>query len=136
MTRQRLLIVAASGAGAMMAVVAGAALVVAYALVCAATVMGVRRVVKRLDVSGVWAVPAESEQPDPYELAYLRAGPNEVKRLVILTLIERGYLRVVDRAKHLVGQAPGRRALEHLDAVERQFFNRFFAQAWTLREVL
>ncbi len=33
-------------------------------------------------------------QPDPYEIAYLRGGPNEVTRLAIFSLLQRGYLEV------------------------------------------
>jgi uncharacterized protein (TIGR04222 family) len=136
MTPQRQLALAAIGTGAVIATVAGLAIVVAYALLCAVTVLGVRRVVRRLDDSGARPVPPVPAQPDPYELAYLRAGPHEAKRLVMLNLLERGYLWILSRHECVLSQASTGRAAEDLDTVERQFFNRFFAQPLTVREAL
>lgn len=39
--------------------------------------------------------------PDPYEVAYLRGGENEVSRLVIFNLIEQGYLYIHERKGYL-----------------------------------
>jgi uncharacterized protein (TIGR04222 family) len=40
-------------------------------------------------------------QPDPYEIAYLRAGPKEVTELVVYGLLCRGYLEsAVDKKGH------------------------------------
>ena len=38
-------------------------------------------------------------KPDPYEIAFLRGGENEVTRLLAFDLINRGYLRVAEKGK-------------------------------------
>lgn len=40
------------------------------------------------------ALPEIPNEPDPYKIAYLRGGENEVTRLAILALIEKGYLKI------------------------------------------
>src|SRR5262245_38132446 len=39
--------------------------------------------------------------PDPYEIAYLRGGENEVTRLIIFNLIQRKYLKTTDGEKNI-----------------------------------
>ena len=58
--------------------------------VCAACVWAVGR----LDTSQTDALPLVPTVPDPCEIAYLRGGENEVVRVAIFDLIERGYLEM------------------------------------------
>jgi uncharacterized protein (TIGR04222 family) len=70
--------------------------------------------------------------PDPYEIAYLRGGENEVIRLTIFNLIQRGYLKVSETKKwwrsteqrlELVSGHPDQR---HLSPLEQKVFRLFF----------
>src|SRR3712207_6649261 len=48
-------------------------------------------------------------QPDPYEIAYLRGGTNEVTRLAIFDLLQRGYLEMNEepgKSEQRIAQAP------------------------------
>jgi uncharacterized protein (TIGR04222 family) len=46
------------------------------------------------DSTSYRALPPLPQQPDPYEIAYLRGGENEVLRLAIFSLLQRGYLQM------------------------------------------
>ncbi len=61
---------------------------------------------------------------DPYEVAYLRGGENEVTRVAIASMIQRGLLRIVEEKKWLTtskkinrGREPGRRELTPFEAI-------------------
>ena len=73
-----------------------------YFLVFYATVIGVvivacyrsvRAVDRTLDL-GLPEIPAKL---DPYEIAYLRGGENEVTRVAIASLIQRGLLQIIEK---------------------------------------
>jgi len=59
-------------------------------------------------------IPAE---PDPYEMACLRGGENEVARLVIFSLIQRGYLQI--GAQHVRDETRGGQAGKLVQPIER-----------------
>jgi uncharacterized protein (TIGR04222 family) len=68
-------------------------------------------------------------KPDPYEIAYLRGGHNEVTRLVVLDLMSRGYLRVDERtgaitrkAETRIGQDPTHPEVDRLSPMEATAF--------------
>ena len=65
-------------------------------------------------------VPLVPSDPDPYEIAYLRGGENEVTRVVIIGLTQRGYLQATERKERLP-KHPDPRHLSHL---ERLVFDR------------
>jgi uncharacterized protein (TIGR04222 family) len=51
---------------------------------------------KRTQDSSLELAPLDApEEIDPYEIAYLRGGENELARVLIVSLIERKYLRIV-----------------------------------------
>jgi uncharacterized protein (TIGR04222 family) len=91
--------------------------------------------IRRLDLTGGLPLPAVPERPDPYELAYLRAGGREVRRLLIFDLIERGYLRVADLQKHSVERTTDELDPDLLDTMERCVYARF-RQPQEVRSVL
>jgi uncharacterized protein (TIGR04222 family) len=78
--------------------------------------------------------------PDPYELAYLRGGENEVKRVVVFGLIQRSYLQVTEEKLWIfsMGQklahAPKHPDQRHLSPVEREVFD-FFASPCKAAEI-
>jgi uncharacterized protein (TIGR04222 family) len=68
------------------------------------------------------AIPAD---PDPYEIAYLRGGVNELSRLLFFSLMERGYLSIVDSKKHLIQRTRGHAELAPLIPIERTMLDWF-----------
>ena len=71
----------------------------------------------RSDWTADLAPPPVPADLDPYEIAYLRGGENEVTRLAIVSLTERGYLEV----KSTDGVFSGTLALLSLDDSSPQF---------------
>ncbi len=78
--------------------------------------------------------------PDPYEIAYLRGGENEVTRLAIFDLIQRGYLKVSEKQKWWGGKdqrlarAPNHPHPRHLSPRDLKVF-RFFSSSRTATDV-
>lgn len=77
------------------------------------------------------APPPIPREPDPYEIAYLRGGINEVTRVVLFDLIQRGYLKVDDKKR--AGRGEGEKIRQavrtpdprHLTEEERRAFDWF-----------
>jgi uncharacterized protein (TIGR04222 family) len=63
--------------------------------------------------------------PDPYEIAYLRGGVNELSRLLFFSLLERGYLTIVDPKKQLIQRVQCHSELAPLTLVERAMLDWF-----------
>src|SRR2546421_9539199 len=68
-----------------------------YVIVIVATVLVSRFAIGRLDSTAGAPPPPIPANPDPYEIAYLRGGENELVRVLIFHLIQRGYLETIDR---------------------------------------
>jgi uncharacterized protein (TIGR04222 family) len=69
-------------------------------------------------------LPIPSE-PDPYEIAYLRGGVNDLSRLLFFSLMERGYLTIVDPKKQLIQRVQGHSELAPLAPIERAMLSSF-----------
>jgi len=69
-----------------------AAVIIVSAIVC-------RVASRRLDWTRSAGLPVIPSSPDPFEIAYLRGGENELLRSLVFGLIQRGYLRVSADAK-------------------------------------
>ncbi len=80
-----------------------------------------------LDSSNSLDIPKVPSIVDPYEIAYLRGGENEVTRLAILDLIQRGYLERITKVKgeDQIVQAPGHPDERHLNPLEKKVFSCF-----------
>jgi uncharacterized protein (TIGR04222 family) len=87
--------------------------------------------VRRCDPAADLPPPLVPANPDPYEIAYLRGGENEVIRLAIFDLIQRGYLQIVEEQKRQsrceprVVQVPWPPEQGHLSPLEREVFDGF-----------
>lgn len=68
-------------------------------------------------------------QPDPYEIAYLRGGVNEVLRLAVFSLIQRGYLEVETGTVKKIRQNALSPDPNVLPPIERTVFNHFIAES-------
>jgi uncharacterized protein (TIGR04222 family) len=111
-----------------------------YGSVIVATLIGVRWGIRSADATASLPPPPLRSNPDPYELAYLRGGENEVTRLAIFSLIQRGYLKVSEtkkwwgRVERRLSQASGGPDWRHLSPGEQAVF-RFFTLPHTAAEV-
>src|SRR4029078_10245815 len=72
----------------------GPTFLVFYAAVIVTVYFVVWLVLRQRDSSHLLPPMAIPADPDPYEIAYLRGGENEVLRLIILELIQREYLKI------------------------------------------
>jgi uncharacterized protein (TIGR04222 family) len=80
------------------------------------------------DYSRFLPLPSVPEQPDPYELAYLRNGEKEVARLAVFSLIQQGLLKIGPKSEQRVQQAStGISSASQLCPMERCVFD-WFAQ--------
>jgi uncharacterized protein (TIGR04222 family) len=77
-------------------------------------------------------LPPIPSKPDPYEIAFLRGGAEDLTRLLVLDLLRRGYLhRVVEKKTFLrpeitrIAQAPDAPSEKTLTALERVAFSHF-----------
>lgn len=97
-----------------------------YAGVSAATVVACRFAVRRLDWTGRMPPPPVPAAPDPYEIAYMRGGENEVTRAGVFALIKRGLLDFSrDGTKFLVQRTAAAPPREHLSKIERCVYDWF-----------
>jgi uncharacterized protein (TIGR04222 family) len=84
-----------------------------YLIVCAGTVFACLWYVRAQDTTSEMAPPAVPDTVDPYEIAYMRGGENELVRVVIVGLAERGYVEAADTAIMTTAKQPaGLAALE------------------------
>ncbi len=69
-----------------------------YALAIAALIVACYKSVRDIDRSRDLPMPEIPAKLDPYEIAYLRGGENEVTRVAVASLIQRGLLQICDPA--------------------------------------
>ncbi len=106
----------------------GPTFLILYALVIGAALMASWAARRYLDPTNSLPFLAVPARPDPYEIAYLRGEENEVARIAIVGLLQRGYLRVVtDGENEKIAWAKDRPALEGLTDLERRVFQIFSA---------
>jgi uncharacterized protein (TIGR04222 family) len=99
-----------------------------YAAVIVATLVACYLMKPKRDASSDLPPLLPPEQPDAYELAYLRGGENEVVRIVLFDMIQRGYLEVVDEKLLIftkgqkLRQKPGHPDPRHLSQLGQAVF--------------
>jgi len=71
----------------------GPSFLVLYSFLIVSTIIGYRVLKKRLDQSAHFAIPPIPHNPDPFEIAYLRGGANEMARAVIFSLAQKKLLK-------------------------------------------
>ncbi len=62
---------------------------------------------------------------DPYEIAYLRGGSSEVLRLVLLSLMHRGYIEISGQTELTIHQRRNHPDTRHLSQMEERVFGWF-----------
>jgi uncharacterized protein (TIGR04222 family) len=75
----------------------GPQFLVFYLLVIVLTTVGASLWRKAADPTRGLAPPSVPLYPDPYEIAFLRGGENEVLRSVLFNLVQKGFLVVLDQ---------------------------------------
>src|SRR5262245_1070343 len=68
-----------------------------YGLAIATRVVASYKSVRSRDRTNDGNEPEVSAKIDPYEIAYLRGGENEVTRVAIASLIQRGLLKITEK---------------------------------------
>jgi uncharacterized protein (TIGR04222 family) len=63
------------------------------------TIIGYRVLRARLDETAHYAIPPIPVNPDPFEIAYLRGGANELARAVVFSLNQKSLLRFANDEK-------------------------------------
>jgi uncharacterized protein (TIGR04222 family) len=72
-----------------------------YAIVIVALTVACRRSIRSVDRTRDLEPPEIPAKLDPYEIAYMRGGENEVTRVAIASLIQRGLLQITEEKKWL-----------------------------------
>ena len=70
-----------------------------YATVIVAVITACYKSVRSVDRTNDLEPPEIPAKLDPYEIAYLRGGENEVTRVAIASLIQRGLLQITEKKK-------------------------------------
>jgi len=70
-----------------------------YILFIISTVIGYRLLKSRLDKTAHFAVPPIPHNPDPFEIAFLRGGANELARVVVFSLAQKELLKFTSNDK-------------------------------------
>lgn len=125
-----------------------------YGMVIAVTLLLCWRVMRALDPTAVMPVPRVPIKPDPYEIAYLRGGENNVARVAVVSLAQRGYLWVTKEKEkgglfswvtkgssglsssreQRIERMPDHPDARHLNPLERRIFD-YFSSPHTASEV-
>src|SRR6516164_5428580 len=72
-----------------------------YAMTIVAIVAACYSSIRRADRTKDLELPPIRGKVDPYEIAYLRGGENEVTRVAIASLIQRGLLQIIEKKERL-----------------------------------
>jgi len=64
-----------------------------YILFIISTIIGYRLLRNRLDKTAHFAIPPIPHNPDPFEIAFLRGGANELARAVVFSLAQKNLLK-------------------------------------------
>lgn len=111
-----------------------------YSCVIVATLVGCRWRLRSIDPTADLTPLPLGANPDPYEIAYLRAGENEVARVAIFDLIQRGYVQVTENKKWWGGteqrlaRAPDHPDPRHLSTMGQKLFG-FFSSSCTAADI-
>ncbi|MBD2474376.1 MULTISPECIES: TIGR04222 domain-containing membrane protein [Nostocaceae] len=76
----------------------------------------------KFDATAQLPLPSIPTNPDPYKIAYLRGGESEVISLVILNLLQDGYLQI---NQDTIEQSTTYSYPDNLSLIERQVFDYF-----------
>jgi uncharacterized protein (TIGR04222 family) len=97
-----------------------------YGSIVAITLFLCWRKMRSDDWTVTMPLPAVPSTFDPYEMAYLRGGENEVTRAVIFALLQRGFLTITeDNSEQYIEQVSTNLDRHQLSIIERRVFDWF-----------
>ena len=111
-----------------------------YGAVIALTLASCWWALRMLDPTTSLPAPSVPSEPDPYEIAYLRGGENQVARVAIVSLTQQGYLRMSEEktggstTEQRIERAPNPPKEGHLPQIEREVLG-CFSGSHTAQEV-
>jgi uncharacterized protein (TIGR04222 family) len=103
----------------------GPAFLLLYVVIIGLTIVACVRSIRAQDRTDDTDLPRVPTKPDPIVLAYLRGGRNEVARLLIVELIQRGYLEVHEARQSEIRQTAHPPDLALLSKAEADTFRHF-----------
>ena len=90
-----------------------------YGLLTVAAITGYRVLRNRLDRTEQFGIPPIPNNPDAFEIAYLRGGENELARTVVFSLAQKNLLKFVndDKTQQIqpTGESFDRRSLSPIE---------------------
>jgi uncharacterized protein (TIGR04222 family) len=105
----------------------GPEFLVLYILFIITTITGFRLLKNRLDKTAHFAVPPIPHKPDPFVIAYLRGGENELARTVVFSLAQKNLLKFVNGDKksevHPTKIEYDRRSLQPIEQTALNWFD-------------
>src|ERR1700722_19883045 len=117
----------------------GPAFLLVYAVLATALIVASRLQIRAADTSLAAPLPPVATDRDPYQVAYLRGGPNELLRFTIFDLIRLGFLKICDAPAGAKAQkqqivATGIPGTEQLTGFQREVVT-FYATPHTTAEL-
>lgn len=94
-----------------------------YFLVAVGVIVICKVKLSKIGSENTQGLPKIPKNPDPYEMAYLRGSENEVLRLAIFSLVQKGFLKVLE--KHIIYQKIENANTLELNSIETVVYNYF-----------
>ncbi|MDQ4122000.1 MAG: TIGR04222 domain-containing membrane protein [Acidobacteriota bacterium] len=94
-----------------------------YGFVILSAIIAFRIVKSRLDLTGKMPLPPIPAEPDPFEIAYLRGGANELARAATFALNQKNLVEITQNGKAIWIQQTAQANQPRLSPIERAVFN-------------
>jgi uncharacterized protein (TIGR04222 family) len=94
-----------------------------YGFVIASAIIAFKIVKSKLDFTGKMPLPPIPVEPDPFEIAYLRGGANELARAATFALNQKGLIEISQNGKDIWIQQTAKANPLRLNPIERAVFN-------------
>ena len=94
-----------------------------YGFVIASAIIGFKIFKSRLDFTGKIPLPPIPAEPDPFEIAYLRGGANELARAATFALNQKALIEISQNGKDTFIQQTATANPPRLNPIERAVFN-------------
>ncbi len=92
-----------------------------YAFIIFFTITSLALYRSEIDKTDKLALPSIPPNPDPYEIAYLRGGVNEMARSVTFSLVQKGFVEIVNDGKtgkvKRIANVEGQRNLNQIEQI-------------------
>lgn len=100
---------------------------VLYGFVIVSAIIVFKIVKSRLDYTGKMPLPPIPAEPDPFEIAYLRGGTNELARAATFALNQKSLVEITQNGKDIFIQQTAKANPPNLKPLERAAFNYYAA---------